>query len=66
MTTRVALYGAGMISMAHGAAAQALGYEVGAVASRTPERAEKVATTENVDLIQVKAIRFSEALFRNP
>ena len=43
MTTRVALYGAGMISMAHGAAAQALGYEVGAVASRTPERAEKVA-----------------------
>jgi myo-inositol 2-dehydrogenase / D-chiro-inositol 1-dehydrogenase len=42
--TRVALHGAGMISMAHAASAGLLGYEVSAVASRTPERALRVAS----------------------
>ncbi len=42
---RIALCGAGMIAMAHAAAAQHLGYEVVAVASRTRARAEKVAAT---------------------
>jgi myo-inositol 2-dehydrogenase / D-chiro-inositol 1-dehydrogenase len=41
-TTKVALCGAGWISMAHAAATRHLGYELVAVASRTPERAEKV------------------------
>jgi len=43
MTTRVGLHGAGMIAFAHAAAARALGYELVAVASRTPERAQRVA-----------------------
>jgi predicted dehydrogenase len=44
MTTRVGLHGAGMIAFAHAAAARTLGYELAAVASRTPERAERVAS----------------------
>lgn len=40
---RLALHGAGMISMAHAAAAAALGHPVVAVASRSPERAASVA-----------------------
>ncbi|MDO8391805.1 MAG: Gfo/Idh/MocA family oxidoreductase [Actinomycetota bacterium] len=41
--TTVALCGAGMISLAHAAAAKALGWPVVAVASRTPARAAEVA-----------------------
>lgn len=41
--TTVALHGAGMIAAAHGAAAAALGFPVAAVASRSVERAAKVA-----------------------
>ncbi len=40
--TKVALCGAGWISMAHAAATRHLGYELLAVASRTPGRADKV------------------------
>jgi myo-inositol 2-dehydrogenase/D-chiro-inositol 1-dehydrogenase len=43
--TSVALHGAGMIAMAHAASARQLGMDLLAVASRTPARAEKVATT---------------------
>ena len=43
--TKVALCGAGWISMAHAAAARQLGFELTAVASRTPERAAKVTET---------------------
>jgi len=45
VTPRVALYGAGMIAGAHAAAAAHLGYPVVAVASRTEERARRVADT---------------------
>ncbi|MFM2076229.1 MAG: hypothetical protein RJA49_119 [Actinomycetota bacterium] len=40
---KVALHGAGMIAVAHAAATQHLGHQLVAVASRTPERAAKVA-----------------------
>jgi len=43
--TKVALHGAGMIAMAHAAAARHLGMDLTAVASRTSARAEKVAGT---------------------
>lgn len=43
--TKVALCGAGWISMAHAAATRQLGFELTAVASRTPERAAKVTET---------------------
>jgi predicted dehydrogenase len=39
MSVRVGLWGAGMISGAHGAAAKLLGMQIVGVASRTPERA---------------------------
>ncbi len=45
MNARVALFGAGMIAQAHAAAARHLGLEVAAVASRTTERATKVAAS---------------------
>lgn len=41
--SRIALRGAGMISMAHAAATQVLGHELTGVASRTAERAADVA-----------------------
>ncbi len=44
-TPRVALQGAGMIAMAHAAAARFLGHELTLVTSRTPERAEKIVQT---------------------
>ena len=43
-TSRVALQGAGMIAMAHAAATRFLGHELVAVASRTPDRAEKLVS----------------------
>ena len=48
---RLALHGAGMISMAHAAAAAALGHPVVAVASRTPERAAAVAARLGVPAV---------------
>ena len=42
--TKVALHGAGMISMVHAASVKFLGYELTGVASRTSARAEKVAS----------------------
>ena len=44
MTVKVGLHGAGMIAFAHAAAARALGHDLAAVASRTHERAERVAS----------------------
>lgn len=44
MTTRLGLHGAGMIAFAHAAAARVLGFELVGVASRTPERAERLAS----------------------
>ena len=43
--TNIALCGAGMISMAHAAAARQLGHPVVAVASRSADRAQQVAST---------------------
>jgi predicted dehydrogenase len=45
MTTKVALFGAGMISMAHAAAAKRLGYDLVGVASRSAARTQQVAAT---------------------
>ncbi len=41
--TKVALHGAGWVAMAHAAAARQLGFELTAVASRSPERAATLA-----------------------
>jgi predicted dehydrogenase len=45
--TKVALCGAGWISMAHAAAASQLGYQLTAVASRTVQRSAQLAATFN-------------------
>ena len=53
--TKVALCGAGWIAVAHAAAARQLGYELTAVASRTPARAAKLA--ESFD---ARAVSYAE------
>lgn len=49
--TSVALCGAGWVATAHAAAAKSLGYEVTAVASRTHERAAKVAEVAGATVV---------------
>ncbi len=56
MTATVALCGAGWISMAHAAACQHLGLQLTAVASRTPERAAKLAGTFGAAAVSYDAL----------